>query len=495
MDFSTTLREECLRQQETLEAMFADPGLGALAKRHPTHPAVQQYLRLGEFIRSGVNYPDEIEILREITSALLDRTVWADAPNNQDYWTFIPNKGAQKRVQDSLFNPEQFHDTIAEVFFWSWLKEQEPSAELVEGVGLPDIVVYRGTTKEIWLEVKRVRLGKNPKRIHEVISKANRQIKNASPEKAGLVFLSIERAVQRVALDDRVPNDIQPYLEEVERKLASGLNRSVGRVVVSWDDFVVDTEPGRSISYRFRRRSVTLTHCQPRARLPLPTSNTEIERTIDLSVKWPTEAEETRSGHGLRHSLDNVVVGPGFREFNASWDGIRPQHALEAFSEPDAVYRYQFRYGGGEQFLVTRRVTVTRKAFTMLLVVHPLADGRQEITDAYRLYDGQNGTKALYRHPLVAFEMLISMYGVPFLFISPSGPVLIKFLRAARVSLPNAAPSAVFQLCQLPQGVDTLSGAARIRLAQKAPPVGEIEWLWFLDEKRYRADVRKHILG
>lgn len=493
MHLSNTLREECYRQLSVLEAMFANVGLANLARRSPGHPAVRRYHRIGEFVKSGVTYPDEIEILREITGGLLDRTVWADAPNDGDYWAFIPDANAQERVRKAILDPEQFHDTIAEVFFWSWLQGQIQSAELVEEIGLPDIVVGRGSNGEVWAEVKRVRLGKNPKRVREVISKANGQIKKAQPEKSGVMFLSIERAVQRVSLDDRVPNDIQPYLEEVERSLASHVNRSVGRVVISWDDFVIDTEPDRGITYGFRRRSITREHHQPRGNVSLPGKITEVERSISISVEWPKEAEEKRSGHGPRLSLGNAVVGPGFREFNASWDGIRPQHALEAFSEPDAVYRYSFRLGSGEQLLVTRRVTVSRQPFTMLLVAHPLADGRQEIGDAYRLYDGPDTTWDLHHHPLATFEVLVSRYGVPFHFCSPSGWALIKLLWAARVPLPSASPDSFFRLCQLPPGVDALSGASRMRVVQGAPPVCEIEWLWFLDEKRYRADVRKQL--
>lgn len=493
MLLSNTIREECYRQLAVLENMFADVGLVNLAESCPHHPAVQQYHQLNDFVRSGVTYPDEVEVLREITSALLDRSVWAVVPSATDYWAFIPNVNARKRVRENIRDPDQFHDTVAEVFFWSWLHEQTQAAELQEEAGLPDIVIAPGSQTEVWAEVKRIRLGKNPVRMGEVIGKANRQIKNAQAEKAGVVFLSIERAVQRVALDDEIPNDILPYITEVERRLGSGFNRSAGRVIISWDDFVIDTEPGRGITYAFRRRSVTREHRQPRAEVWLPPNVTHVERTINISVDWPKEAEEKRTGHGQRLGLGSAVVGPDFREFNASWDGIRPQHALEAFHQPDAVFRYQFCFGDGEQLLITRRVKVARQQFTMLLVVHPLADGRHEINNAYRLYDDKDTHEGLHHHPMAAFEVLVSRYGVPFSFPSPSGEVMIKFLKAARLALPIASPNALFRLLGLPEGVDALSSAARIRMVQAATPTFEIEWLWFLHEKRYRAEIRKYL--
>ncbi|WP_303903594.1 hypothetical protein [Thiohalomonas denitrificans] len=183
MLLSNTIREECYRQLAVLESMFADVGLANLAENSPHHPAVQQYHRLNDFVRSGVTYPDEVEVLREITSALLDRSVWAVVPSGADYWAFIPNVNARKRVRENILDPDQFNDTVAEVFFWSWLHEQTQAAELLEETGLPDIVIAPGTHTEVWAEVKRVRLGKSPMRIAEVIGKANRQIKNAQPRK------------------------------------------------------------------------------------------------------------------------------------------------------------------------------------------------------------------------------------------------------------------------------------------------------------------------
>ncbi len=70
---------------------------------------------------------------------------------------------------------------------------------------------------------------------------------------------------------------------------------------------------------------------------------------------------------------------------------------------------------------------------------------------------------------------------------------MIKFLRAARLALSTASPNALFRLLGLPEGVDALSSAARIHTVQAATPTCEIEWLWFLDEKRYRADIRKYL--
>jgi hypothetical protein len=266
MLLTRSLIEEARLQITALEAMFADPGLAELAGRSPHHPAVERYSRLAELVSVGVSYPDELDILQEITASLFDRAVWVQAPRDADYWAFIPHERARNRVRAGIQDAEQFHDTIAEVFFWSWLQERTQNAELVEETGLPDVVIGRGSDGEVWAEVKRIRLGKNPKRVGDVIDKANDALKKARPDRAGLVFLSVERAVQRVALDDRIPNDIEPYIEQVERRLSSDFGRSVGRVVFSWDYFVVESEPGAGITYRFRRRSETREHHAPRLR-------------------------------------------------------------------------------------------------------------------------------------------------------------------------------------------------------------------------------------
>lgn len=489
----STWTEEARLQSVTLESMFADPGLEELSKADPEHPAVLRYQRLSEITSSAVTYPDELEVIRELTNAVLDRMVWAVPPDSEDYWSFIPDGAARKRVVRNIRIGAKYHDTVAEVFFWSWMLEQTQLADLVEEEGLPDIVVGRGTATETWAEVKRVSLDKNPARLREVLDKANNQLKRAQPDGAGIVFLSVDRPVERATLGDRIPSDVEPYLRQVERRLGSHVGTSLGRVVLVWDEFVIDSAPGQVLSYELRRRSVTREHRTPRGPLSIERDVTRVDRSVHLTGDWPEQGVSNKRPEGRsRVSLKEIVVGPGFREFNAEWDGIRPQHAIEALSDPDATFRYPFRLGPGHQLLATRRVTVSKEPYTLLLLVRPLAKGRSEIGEAYRLYDEVEGHE-LHRHPMGAFENLISRYGVPFEIPNQKGTLRVKFVRTARIQVESTDPKAVMRLFPLPKGIDALSGAARFRVVDESPPVCEIEWLWFLDERRYRADVRRRI--
>src|SRR5439155_25954487 len=122
--------------------------------------------------------------------------------------------------------------------------------------GLADLEIEPGT-KSIWADVKRIHLGSSPRRMRTVIKKANSQIKRSGGT-AGIAFIHIERPRLRASFDDRVPTDIAPFVDEALRELGSSNSKSVGRVVVSWDDYFVHAAPGSPSIYTVRRRSIVL---------------------------------------------------------------------------------------------------------------------------------------------------------------------------------------------------------------------------------------------
>lgn len=136
---------------------------------------------------------------------------------------------------------------------------------------MPDLRVVVGE-RATWADVKRIHVGTNPSRIRKAIGKANSQIKRADTEGVGLALIHVDRCGARASLDDRVPSDVQPYVEEAERELSSNSSKSVAQVVLTWDDCFAISEPDQPCLYAVRRRSLALEYKPSRAELILPST-------------------------------------------------------------------------------------------------------------------------------------------------------------------------------------------------------------------------------
>lgn len=470
---------------KTLEEMFSDPELSRLRASSTAHPAVLQYDEVARYLANDVYYPDDIDAARSVAASLLDRTIWI-APSAADYWSIIPDPAARAKIKQRIVKPEQYHDTLAEVHYWSWLQSSGAKAELYEINSYPDIRASFSSGVDSWIEVKRIRLGTSPNRIRKDVKDANKQLATADANHAGLMVISLDRAVTRLSLDDAVPNDVEEYIAEARRELGSGHSSNVAKVLFVWDEFMADAVVGSILAYRFRRRSLILDHSSPVSILQLDPAELFIDRSISFSSPWPgvraTDGRRSTPRHG------NLIVSPQFREFNANTDGIRPQHAIEAVLRPDAEYRHQLAGGDWESF-VTRRVTQAREPYTMLTLVRELNDGRREIGEAYRIYD--DGDANLSGDPLAAFYVFIQRYGAPVgLKFDPSSEPTWCLLAMYAV-VPTASTEGLSLDIAFPaDGRDYLSGAASIT-PQAGLQEAIVELLYLVDVQRYRQAVTR----
>lgn len=343
---------------------------------------------------------------------------------------------------------------------------------------------------ETWAEVKHIHLlADNPKRVRKVIEKANKQIKNVHPEVSdavGIVFLSIARGVHRATLDDRIPSDIQPYLDEVERELCSGHSKSVAQAVVSWDDYLVLGEPPQSTLHAFRRRSKVLGHRSPRRAPTFSAERLEVGSTVELWIRWQRIIGTNEGAIDTKPiRAGNTVVTQLFRDCNKFDGGIRAAHAFETLEDPDALMREDL--GGLTVLLAMRRVALGRDPYTLLLIAHQKDNGPIEVAEGYRLYDDFASQEDLAFYPRAAFEALLRSYGAPVRVGGQTG----LFIPAAYVvgALTNDAVQVVEGL--VPQG-EFFHVSQIVRLTQEQHPGVEVRWAYAILMDRYRAGVRRH---
>jgi hypothetical protein len=199
--------------------------------------------------------------------------------------TAIDDQEVLQQLRHRVLDPDQFNDQMAALSCWELLNNKSISARLIEQNGLPDICVTVPDIGQEWIEVKRIRIGTDPGHARRVIQTANGQIKRVDASGAGSVFLLVERQQKRVFLDHTIPNDIQSYLNEVDRELGSNSSKIVHSVIVAWDDYVLFADSPEKTCCYLRRRSLVRHHRAPRLTSRLPVQAFELGRTVKLPFK------------------------------------------------------------------------------------------------------------------------------------------------------------------------------------------------------------------
>jgi hypothetical protein len=326
-----------------LNGLFGAGGVRKLANAVPNHPAVRQASVL-EPLASGTttrHLPDSDPSI-EVADYFLDFRLWPRS-RTDDFWGFIDDAKARERVKRQLRDAEAYEETLTEVDVWAALRSRGFHAVLREDEGLPDIRVDL-MPSQCWVEVKHVRAGTNPRNVGTQVSNANRQLRRASADQAGLLLLRIGRTGKRASLDERTPTDVSAYVDEVHRELSGQHNRSVFVAILDWVEYeILDNGGGRAI-YIFTRRWTRIFHANPRSVPPLPIDSLGHGRRVELGTSNPSllairpeDHIEASSEEYPPFSDGHVLVTAHFRVTNEWLHGIRPQHAIEAVYDPDSL--------------------------------------------------------------------------------------------------------------------------------------------------------------
>jgi len=384
-----------------LDAMFAPSGVASLKVSAPDHPAVRQFEALEALRSSGrVDRRRETELLSELADYFLDFRIWPRSPDEADFWAFLDDAAGRERVRRNIRDAHRYEDTLAEVDTWAALREEGLPVTLLEEESLPDLRIGE-TDAAIWGEVKAVQLGTAPRNVGNAVTKANRQLREAQPDRSGILFIRLSRATHRASLDDRIPDDVAPYIDEIRREISGSHNRSVGLAVASWTDFFIfDDGHGRAL-HAFRRRSLVLQHIAPHSVPGVDLATLDFGRTFAISVHYPELPAGVDVPTFPSIAAGPIVVTPLFRDMNEFTYGIRPQHAIEAMSAPDVVEHM------GPVILALRRVPVA--GYSLLLIASE-RDGETQIMMGFRLYDGAATTSL---SPIAALNRMLTACGVP----------------------------------------------------------------------------------
>ena len=148
------------------------------------------------------------------------------------------------------------------------MRNARVSAAMREAQGMPDLEIFLADGS-VPGEVKAISVGSTLNTVNGAVRKANSQIKCADPSGSGIVFIRLIRSELSTAPDGQLPDDVATYKGMCERVLSGGVNRSVGVIIVLWDDLII-AGPSHSRTFAFRRNSVIIEHPAPRRKIALP---------------------------------------------------------------------------------------------------------------------------------------------------------------------------------------------------------------------------------
>jgi hypothetical protein len=408
------------RLQRRLEQLFDDPDLQTLRRAAPAHPAVLQFDALERMWRE----PDGLfelhrDLLLGALRLLIDMSTWVPNDPETDVWSLVPDQATRRMLQSTLRVPDQFEDTLAELFFLGWLRGAGVPAERLDEEGVPDLVVARTADDEARVEVKRLHADTGPERIANVARKANKQIRRADPPGGGALFISLGLPMAAAPPNEAVPQAVQRYVDEAIR-VTRREHRNISKLVLSWEDFFALGEPPEPLMLAVRRRSIAIEHGQAHKALVLPPQALDVGLT---TVAWVRFAE----GAGVQSAEDLIallrataVPGRGLQsaefELNKRWRDehgtplpLGHTHVTQAFKNPDAVSILQVET---EHAIVTRRIT--RPSDDFVLVVYARWDHLRAVwcvDNGYRLYGEREALDRFAGDPEAAFAEVLVRYG------------------------------------------------------------------------------------
>jgi hypothetical protein len=278
-------------QKTILEKLFPEKWF---AVAQPDHPAYRKWKLCDDILKQGgaIRYPEQKELLPEIARLVLDSAVFvALTEGNMNELKFgsldlYGDNPVKRFIQTRVTEVDLFEDVMVQLALGAWHKVEKHIVTPSEKEGFPDLEIsIPAYSMPFLFECKRVTSG-TKNRIGKVINKANAQIKVPGKKAYGIATLDISDVVGvHCVVDDEVPSIVKQLASFAKSSLGGGYNRSVGAVVLMWDDYLRYGEPPEKMLFAFRRCSITITHPTPLEVIPT-TAPIFKGYTVEYSIHW-----------------------------------------------------------------------------------------------------------------------------------------------------------------------------------------------------------------
>jgi hypothetical protein len=218
---------------------------------------------------------------------------------------FHGDQSVQKKVRSRVEDPEQYEDLMVELYVGAWHLTENHSVAYLEKEGVPDFRIdIRDADFPVLIDCKRLRQ-RSAKRARKDVTKANTQIKNARTNvdpAYGILVLDASAGDFTKAQGDQLPDGLGPIIKAVQSSLSGQENRSVGAVVLVWDDYMVRGIPPDKTWVGFRRRYERVFHKNPLTPVP---------KDLRMFDGWTVEFTLHWTPRGQTDTLDRMKWIPG----------------------------------------------------------------------------------------------------------------------------------------------------------------------------------------
>lgn len=251
--------------------------------RNAEHPAYLRRAQCAKILSQGNLIRIADDPLTEIGHLILDSTVLINAiGGNLNTWSLGPlslygNEAVQSRIRSEARSSNKFRDIMVELTLGAWHRNQSHVVTPMEIEG-PDFAIdVPGADLPVYAECKHI-MSDSPNRLIGEVRNANRQLRTILEPHYGSAYFDISTVIrpQRIIID-HIPEEIIGMKALVESSLRGDKNRSVGAVVLAWDDFRLDVRSPEmpewivdksQVTMIYRRRSLVIRHTSPLYPIP-----------------------------------------------------------------------------------------------------------------------------------------------------------------------------------------------------------------------------------
>jgi hypothetical protein len=254
------------RQRKILEDLFSTEWLNG---RRFEHPARSRWSLCTEILKQGgtIRWPKQREDLPELAALLLDSVSFVTISEGSLHdlrlgdITGYGGDSVQRKIESRLPDPRQFDALMLELSMAAWHQSKGHHIRPMEKEGLPDLRVSLPDIEfPVYVECKRLTTS-SKWGIQKRIRLANKQLRAVDEESYGVMILDISGSVGPVeSISDEMPARVKTIIGYAEQAISGPKNRSVSRVIVSWDDTDIMGEPPARTSVFLRRNTRHLEH-------------------------------------------------------------------------------------------------------------------------------------------------------------------------------------------------------------------------------------------
>lgn len=298
------------------------------------------------------------------------------------------------------------------------------------------------------------------------------------PSLSGVVALYIRRRALRLGLDDRVPSDVRPYVDELTDLLQSGQWRNIGEVVVYWDDALVmgSARDGYTL-YAFRRVPLRIFNGGRSTSVVPEGSEVEFGSTVTVPIRYPVRHHDVPSFPA--ETVGEVTVTQLFRQMNEHKYGIRPGHVGEIVSDPDGHTVSEIE--GCQFHLFTRKVVGGRGPYVVLLLAIRRGEQPLEVVAGFTVYGSHEWVQSVSTDPWIVFGVVLELFGKP---VTVGGRTALFFESAAVAKRAGETQ----RLVEVP-GLETGSLYVTVRDAGGEEQETHLFWVFAIDQQRYEETI------